>query len=341
MQQRELYSSKIAFITQPEYYRFIYENDLDSFAEIREFRLTHNMSAGDFDDLVAYNADYNIFFRGEFVPDDVLKKLEGTTIELSSEPFPREINNHIEYTRDSLLRYSIFRTIRTKSYDYVFHYDAASLGMMRKDGLELSGDFAFPVATDVYHPVKEDIKWDLFFIGRSTRRREVFFDRLKHYYHFLHIAHGIWGPELVNYICASKIALNVHAENEISWEPRLQMLLACGAFVISEPITPNAYLRPGKDYIEVSTPAEMAKAVSYYLENEDERRSIAETGYQRILEKLCSKEVFQSFIAGLSQGKYPKFKVESGSLFWKVYCRVRKFWQSFKGLLQSNSTKVG
>jgi len=76
---------------------------------------------------------------------------------------------------------------------------------------------------------------------------------------------------LVRYINAARICLNVHAENEISWEPRLQMMLACGAFVISEPVTPNNYLRPGMDYIEVSGKDEMYKTASYYLGNETER----------------------------------------------------------------------
>jgi hypothetical protein len=334
MHDKDLPQYKIAFISQPEYYRFIYENDLAPFAEVREFRLTHNMVSRDFDDLVAYNADYNIFFRGEFVPNDVLEKLEGTTIELSSEPFPREINNHIEYTRDSLLRYSIFRTIREKSFDYVFHYDAASLEMMKKDGLELSGDFVFPVATDVYKPIDIEKEWDLFFIGRSTQRREDLFGPLKHHYDFLHIAHGIWGPDLVKYICASRIGLNVHAEDEISWEPRLQMMLACGVFVISEPVTPNEYLRPGKDYIEVTCAEEMAEVVSYYLDHEEERRNIAETGCQRVHERLSSKKVFETFLSGISKENFPRFKVGSGSLFWKVYHCIWKFWRTSKSIFK-------
>ena len=323
---------KIAFISQPEYFRFIYENDLASFAEVREFRFTHSMKPGDFVDLLACRADINIFFRGEFVPNDVLQGLSGVTIDLSSEPFPRKINHHIDFTRDSLLRYDVFRTIRQKSFDYVFHYDAASLGLMEKDGLALSGEFAFPVATDVYKPMKMTSKWDVFFIGRSTGRRELYFENLKHNYDFLHIAHGIWGPDLVEYICASKICLNIHAENEISWEPRLQMMLACGAFVISEPVTPNDYLRPGKDYIEVSDEKELGETVSYYLSHEDERNKIAESGYLRVQDKLCSKKVFKAFLEDITQEKFPRFKTGSGSLFWKTYHRVRLCWYQFKKL---------
>src|SRR3990172_4577230 len=236
---------KIAFISQPEYFRFMYEHDLDDFADVREFKLTYTMDAGQFSDLLEYGADHNIFFRGEHVPGEVLRELKGVKINLSSEPFPREIDGHIEFTCDSLKRYRAFKEINNKPFDYVFHYDASSLRYMLKDGLKLSGEFAFPVATSVYKRADLPKEWNIFFIGRSTDHREQIFGPIKHYYNFLHIAHGIWGADLVKYMNAAQICLNVHAENEISWEPRLQMMLACGAFVISEPVTPNAYLRPG------------------------------------------------------------------------------------------------
>lgn len=306
---------KIAFVSQPEYFRFVYEHDLDDLAEVREFKLTYSMDTEQFSDLLEYGADFNIFFRGEYVPSEVLQKLRGVKINLSSEPFPREINRHIEYTGDSLERYRSFRVIRNKPFDYVFHYDASSLNFMLSNGLKLSGEFAFPVAIGVYKPMDIPKEWDIFFIGRSTNHREQFFGPLKHYYNFLHIAHGIWGAELVRYMSAARICLNVHAEDEISWEPRLQMMLACGAFVISEPVTPNAYLRPGIDYIEVSNKDEMFKTISHYLSHEEERRRIAESGYLRVRELLSSNKVFKNLLEGIGQDRYPKFKVEPGHVF--------------------------
>jgi hypothetical protein len=63
---------KIAFISQPEYFRFIYEHSLDNFAEVFEFKLRMGLKSEDFAELIAYQADCNFFFRGEFVPDGVL-----------------------------------------------------------------------------------------------------------------------------------------------------------------------------------------------------------------------------------------------------------------------------
>lgn len=331
---------KIAFIGQPEYFRFTYESDLDKFADVKEFKFIYSMGEDEFKDLLNFDADYNFFFRGEFVPNVVLSNLNGVKVNLSSEPFPRKINDRIEFTRDSLNRYCLFRKIRNKPYDYVFHYDRNSLRFMEMDGLHLSGEFAFPVATGTYQPMNLEKKWDLCFIGRSTIHREQIFTPLKHNYNFLHIAHGIWGKSLTELINQSKISLNVHAENEISWEPRLQLLLACETFVISEPISPNDYFRPGIDYIEVTKREDWFKTVTYYLNHSEERQEIAAAGYHRTLELLDSKKIYKSVIADIESGRFPKFKTTSGSLFWNIYNNLLKIWRSFrKGIIKTSGER--
>lgn len=311
---------KIAFISQPEYFRFVYEHDLDAFFEVREFSFDFKTTAAIWGELVAYRADYYIFFRGEYFPDGVLERLGGIKIALSSEPFPRLIGGKWGYTLDSLRRYREFRQIRRKRFDYVFHYDAASLPLFARDGLSISGEFVLPVACQTYRyeEKKEKKAWDIFFIGRSTVHRERFFGPLKHHFNFLHIAHGIWGPGLVEYLGKSTICLNIHAEDERSWEPRLQMLLATGAFVISEPITPNEYLKPGRDFIECSTPRDLYEKVRYYLAHAEEREKIASTGRETVRSRLSSQQVFSQLIKDIEQGVYNRFSVKKKNVFVSV-----------------------
>ncbi|CAB3678476.1 hypothetical protein LMG3458_01476 [Achromobacter deleyi] len=324
---------KIAFVSQPEYFRFCYEQDLSADHEVREFPFHFGMREEDLADLIDFDADVNFFFRGEFFPPSLLPRLRGKKIALSSEPFPRNLGDKLEYTRDSIKRYLDFRSrIRTQPFDYVFHYDEASLQFMARDGLNLSGAFAFPVATDTYVDRQFKPKWDMFFIGRSTPHRERFFGPLKHHFQFLHICHGIFGPPLIAYMAQAKINLNVHAESEISWEPRMQMLLATGAFVISEPITPNRYLRPGVDYVEAASPSDMYEKVAYYLEHDEERRRIAASGKARIRELLNAKVNFQQLIVDLDHDKYPRFQAAkpSGSVnmvaeYFSLESRARAF----------------
>lgn len=328
---------KIAVFSQPEYFRFMYEHDLEPFADVFEFKMQIGLHAADFKPLIECNADYIFFFRGEYLPDGVLEQLTGVRVALSSEPFPRKVDARYEYTMDSIQRYFLFRSIRKKPFDYVFHYDEASLPFMKWDGLFLSGQFAFPVATSVYQPRELPKIWDIFFIGRSTVHREAHFGHLKHYYQFLHICHGVWGAPLVDFLSGAKICLNVHAENEISWEPRMQMMLACGVFVISEKITPNSYLRPGIDYVEITSPQELHRAVDYYLKNDAERLRIALSGRERVLDVLNSKRSFQQLIADLERGKYSKFTVEPGSKLLNFFMKTRDVWIKIKTRLKKLS----
>lgn len=310
----------------------MYEDDLDVFAEVAEFRLRIGLSVADLKPLIDYQADYNFFFRGEFVPAGVLEQLTGVRIALSSEPFPRVSDGRYEFTLDSLGRYMTFRCLRYMPFDYVFHYDAASLPVLKRDKLFLSGEFAFPVATSIYRSRELQKKWDLFFIGRSTPHREAHFGLLKHHYNFLHICHGVWGEPLVDYICAAKICLNIHAENEVSWEPRMQMMLACGAFVISEKITPNPYLRPGTDYVEVGSSTELHSAVKYYLENDALRNEIAKQGQARVLEMLSSRKCFQDLIDHIEQNRYRRFTAGRGSLLFDGISTAERIWRKIKHL---------
>jgi hypothetical protein len=304
---------KVAFIGQPEYFRFCYEADLLALFQTREFPFHFEMGDGEFSGLISFDADVNIFFRGEYFSNEVLRQLKGVKIALSSEPFPRHLSGRLVYSKDSLLRYIDFRSkIKKKSFDYVFHYDDASLDFMAKDGLLLSGSFPFPVATSTYTRSIQDATWDLFFIGRSTNHRERFFGQLKHQYNFLHICHGIFGPPLIDYISRSKICLNVHAENEVSWEPRVQMLLACGAFVISEPITPNSILRPGVDYIEAHSETDMQMKVDYYLKNDAERERIAKSGEARVRDLLSASVCFPKLVSNAHARIYSSFSAHSG-----------------------------
>lgn len=323
-------NKRIAFIAQPEYFRFTYETDLNEAFDVIEFKFSEIMTNGDWSGLLKFQADYNIFFHGETIPNTLLEQLNGKKINLSTEPFPRVINSKIQYTRDSINRYRSFRRIREKKFDYVFHYDKNSFPIFERDGLKLSGEFVLPVATSVYQPIDEEKIWDLFFVGRSTEHRENFFGFLKYYYDFLHIAHGIWGPDLVKYLCASRICLNVHAENEITWEPRLQMMLACGAFVISEPISSNEYIQPGIDYVEVETEIEMREAVDYYLIHEDERSEISMNAYKHVSDLFDSRRAFTLLIEKIETNQYPKFEGKPGTFIWNAYNKLWEVWHKIK-----------
>lgn len=304
---------KIAIVCQPEYFRQHYETELAELWDFMEFPFNFSMSAEEFQPLLSFNPDLVFFFRGEFVPDSVLQALKGRTVAVSSEPFPRITRGRLDFTFDSLLRYSFFRAIRNKPFDYVFHYDASSLPVFEFDGLGISGTFPLPVPTSVYRPLSLPKRWDLCFFGRSTQHREKFFGPLKHYYNFLHVAHGMVGADLVSHVNASKICLNIHAEDEISWEPRMQVMLSTGAFVVSEPISDNKWLIPGEHFVEVKSPEEAREAVAHYLKNETARAEIARRGRERVLLTLECKQAFSSLVQAIAANQVERFRPGSSS----------------------------
>jgi spore maturation protein CgeB len=324
---------KIAFIGQPEYFRAFYENDLNNIYEVKEFSLNFNMNENDFCELIDFNAHYNIFFRGEFIPNSVLQKLNGITIALSSEPFPSYIDGKLNFTYDSYKRFETFLAIKNKQYDYVFHYDASSVEFLKNHGIYLNGVFEFPIATGTYRPMEMEKKWDVFFIGRSTDYREKFLGSLKHYFNVLHIAHGIHGNDLVPYMNQSKILLNLHAENEISWEPRVQMLMATGGLVISQKLSPNDLLIPGVDYIEVDMTDhyDLCNKVKYYLEHDEECASIAKNGYLKVQKYFDAKTKFTQLINDIEASKYEKFKIVKSKKFHKHLKYFSFFISKMKG----------
>jgi Glycosyl transferases group 1 len=310
---------KVAYVCQTDYFWPHIAKDLGEEFDTFVFRLFYDLTADDYRELIQFDADYNFFYRGEYVPEEVLRNLKGSKINLSSEPFPKLVDGNWDYTWDSVRRYLTFRVLRDKSFDFVYHYDRFSMPFFLKDGLNLSGEFVIPVdASQILRAQKyrEHLKkkWDILFVGKSTPRREAYLAWLKHRYDFLHIAHGIWDFDLISYIDGSKIVLNVHAEPETSWEPRVQLCLACGAFVLTERISRNSYLREGTDYIEFSSPEDLFQKTSYYLENDNERQEIAHNGQKRVVNRFDARHAFRSLINDIESGNAPRFEVQGHGL---------------------------
>jgi hypothetical protein len=303
---------KIAFLSQPEYFRLHYLDFLlYSKYTVREFKLKFNSNIENYQDLLEFNPDFLISFRGEFVPNELLKKIDGVKIALSSEPFPRIYNGSWDYTSDSVYRYETFRAIRNKYFDYVFHYDKHSAKLFELDGLQLSGYFNFPISTRSIYPTHAGKKWDLSFIGRSSERREKLMGYLKHHYNFLHIAHGIVGTDINYYLNRSLISLNIHASDEISWEPRLQILMASGCMAISEKIIPNNLLVENKHYVAFDGEKDLVDKVAHYLANLDEVTMMAKNARLLMEAEFSALDYFSNLIENI--GSYAKFSATHSS----------------------------
>ena len=288
---------KIAFVVQPEYVRHMYEKDLDDLYDILEFENRMNMNIDYYNSLISFDAEINFFTMANQIPREVFTKLKGKNVFISTEPMPKYSNNKLVSSMDMYRRFFAIDVLKTyHNIDYFFHYEPSSISFLRKNNFNVQKVFYLPMATGTYKPANIQKDWDIFFIGRSTTYREQFLWKLKHYYNVLHIAHGIVGEELVRFINRSKIAINLHHENKISFEPRMQLYMACKILVMSEPLSPNDLFIKNEHYVEFSSPRDLFNKVKYYLENEDERLRIAENGYKLVTEKLSSVKVFPELI---------------------------------------------
>jgi len=296
---------RIVFVGQPEYFRCLVHNDLDKEYEVAWYQVdmtndpiaSHKRYSG----LLHVDCDIMFFFRGEFVPRGILDNINKKIIkvQLSSEPIPGLITSLDREKRMSMLMANM------NQFDYFFHYDKTSIPYLKEKGFHVDGEFIFPVAIEMYKPLQIPCKvWDVGFFGRSTRWREDHIIGCKRDFNFLHVAHGVIGQEFVDMINLCRIGLNLHVDNLPSLEHRMQNMMACGVPVISEPLTHNDCLIPGKHFIEVDTikdPNAVYKAVEYYLDHPFELLKISKSGQAFVRKEMNSLKQFRELIEGLKK----------------------------------------
>jgi hypothetical protein len=286
---------KIAFLGQPEYFRCLYERDLDDLYDVREYKLIWGAPWYYYSNLIEFAPDIAFFFRADLFSDELVKRLPGKKVALSSEPIPKYINGTLSTSSDMEYRFASLKNARNK-FDHFFHFDRSSLRYLQENGFKVDGDFMFPVATGTYHPTNSEKKWDIFFGGRDTVHRDNYLKILKRDFEVLHISSGIFSDEYVRLINACKIGVNIHVDDKPSIEHRIQNMMACGNLVMSEPLSPNDMFIPGRHYVEFSNKKEFLEKFLYYYHRDSEREVIARNGLKLVRERLASKKEFPKLI---------------------------------------------
>jgi len=294
---------RIAFVGQPEYFNCLYGNALDAFYRVGKFNLVWGGAWYYYAPLIDFDPDIAFFFRPEMYGAELLGRLRGKKVALSSEPVPHYEGETLIQNSDTRARLDSLMGARGR-FDHFFHFNPSSVRFLREQGLALDGEFVFPVDTDMYRPVALEKKWDAVFFGRSTSHREKILGPLKRDFSVLHVAHGVFDEEFVRLVNQCRIGLNIHVEPDPSWEHRIQNMMACGIPVMTERIIGNdAYLQAGKDYIEFKEPRDFWNKFYYYLCNEGDRAVIARNGLKAVRSKLAAKEVFPELIERILAGR--------------------------------------
>ncbi|OPA80166.1 spore maturation protein [Paenibacillus selenitireducens] len=197
-------------------------------------------------------------------------------------------------------------------YDYVFTHEQNCVAFYQTQGC--SHVYYLPLAMTplTFHPKRVAPKYvsDVCFIGNAFWNRVTLFDALAPYlatkktiiagghwdrlssYSLLQdkIVNG-WVPieETANYYNGAKIVINVHRPHEAgsdnrngrnitgcSINPRTYEIAGCGTLQITDIRQDlTSYYRPGYDIETFTSPDELQEKIEFYLQHEEERRTIA------------------------------------------------------------------
>lgn len=122
--------------------------------------------------------------------------------------------------------------------------------------------------------------FDVLFVGTLTPRRKAILQALEPTYKIM-IA-SAFGTAAVDLMNRAKIVLNIHAEAFPDTETRVFEALGCGAFLLTEQLSSENPFS-AQDLVEYTSREDLAAKLGYYLAHEDERKAIAEHGYQTAL----------------------------------------------------------
>ncbi|MCX6043989.1 MAG: glycosyltransferase [Chloroflexi bacterium] len=133
----------------------------------------------------------------------------------------------------------------------------------------------------VYKPKPETPKeFDILFVGTLTARRQTIIRALEQTYKItLASAFGTAASDLMN---RAKIVLNLHAEDFPDTETRVFEALGCGAFLLTEQLSPDNPFS-AQDLVEYTTTDDLVAKLGYYLAHADQRETIARHGHQTAL----------------------------------------------------------
>ncbi|MEH7456467.1 glycosyltransferase [Bacillus sp. JJ1127] len=205
-------------------------------------------------------------------------------------------------------------------YEFVFTQEKNCVSFYKSIGCQ--NVYHLPLAADpnVFYPreVDEKYKTDILFIGVAFSNRVRFFDEIANYlvnknilisgvgwknmqnYHLLqqriNANHWLSPEETASYYNGAKIVLNLHRSHDdptinknsekieaLSLNPRTFEISACGAFQLTD-IRPDLgeFYKPGYDIETYRTPQDLIEKIEYYLNNEEERKTIASRAIKRV-----------------------------------------------------------
>lgn len=91
----------------------------------------------------------------------------------------------------------------------------------------------------------------------------------------------------------TRIAINITDESPLKINCRPWETMLCNALLIDHEVAGTSrFYTPGEDYVTFSTYADLEEKVLYYLQHDDERRTIAWSGHQKTWERYSPEKAW-------------------------------------------------
>ena len=287
---------RLAFVGQRVYFGSCVMEDPAPGVEPAFFDVLPDRPAGPLLDALAdFGPDAVVVFRPEILERGALRELDALTIGFLTEPLPRSDNGLIH--EDLVTRLEYLRGADPGGFDRIVAFDPHIAGAAGEVGLDVWRSLPIPVSDRLFAPVRPASEVpQFFFIGRSTPHREAFLGPIKHDFDVVHVAHGLTDAKLRDFMDESDVGINLHNEPYPSFENRVCLLLASGALVLTEELSPLHGLTPGVDLVEFGAPWELWEICSRLTATPDAFRSIRING-RRKAERFRASRVWPRLVA--------------------------------------------
>lgn len=237
--------------------------------------------------------DVVLVFRPEIIPAGLFAGLDAMRIGYLTEPLPRD-GGRAEH-EDLRRRLWWLEQVDAGNFDRIVSFDpliaetAASI-------IPVWRSLPLPVADSLFAaPPERGRPPRVLFVGRSTEHRERLLAPLKERYPIVHIGHGLHGMPLQRTMARADVQLNLHNNPYPSFENRVCIALAAGNLVISEPLSPEHGLVPGRDFVQVEGTTELLAAVERLYADPDAFIEVQSAGREQA-ERFRASSVYPGLL---------------------------------------------
>ncbi len=202
--------------------------------------------------------DVVVVFRPEIIPAGAFAEVEAITLGYLTEPLPRAADGaHPDLVR----RLGYLEALDPGNFDRIVSFDPLMVDAVERIA-PVWRSLPLPVADEHFAPVPAGrLRARAAFVGRSTDHRELFLTPAKHHFDVVHVAHGASDELLLRLLAESDVGINLHNEAYPTFENRCATILAAGNLLVTEPLSPTHGLEPSIDFLEVTVPEELQRAL--------------------------------------------------------------------------------